>query len=244
MTSRDIEHRDVFLDARLASEAFAANRLPGTPLVTSAILGAARCLADVLIRVEFDGLGNLPRGPYLLAANHMSAADSVLLPAFLPRRPRLYLVGNQHTVWRSWWRRAWVRSFGQVIPVNLRVPVDMASFRRCQDVLEAGNALLVFPEGDEGCVEGQLLPLKDGVAVLAQRTGVPIIPVAISGTREIWLHKQVRIVIGEPFRARRGGRNAAQETTSELRRRILDLMPEYREDPAEPKRLRFLSRLI
>lgn len=253
MTIRDLDRTDLRYDSPLIAigggeQVQTAPRLAvapqDTPLLARLMLALARLLTSLLVRVEIRNIDRLPDSPYLLAANHMSYADSIILPSFLPKQPRLYLVGNRHTVWETWWKRLFVDAFGGVIPVNLQSSFDLASFRRCEKALASGGALIVFPEGDTGRVEGSMLPLKDGASVLAQRSGVPIVPVAISGTQDMWWRKKITVVIGEPFQTSGADRRAAKTMTAELGQRILQIMPEYREDPAETKRFRFLSRIM
>jgi 1-acyl-sn-glycerol-3-phosphate acyltransferase len=101
---------------------------------------------------------------------------------------------------------------------------------------------LANPEAAYGPTEGQLqATFKKGFAHFAVRSGTPVVPVAISGTKDLWLGKTIRIRIGEPIEI--AGRNS-DSVHEQARQRLQELLPEYVE-PSGPKPLRrFLTRLL
>jgi 1-acyl-sn-glycerol-3-phosphate acyltransferase len=128
---------------------------------------------------------NVPRlrrmtGGMLIASNHESFFDPVLVGMGLPV-PIYYLA--RRTLFR-------VPVFGQVIyavgarPVS-RDAVDSQSLRTMLKLLRDGQRLLMFPEGTR-TRDGSLGPFKKGVAAVAVRCGVPVLPVAVAGAREAW----------------------------------------------------------
>jgi 1-acyl-sn-glycerol-3-phosphate acyltransferase len=71
-----------------------------------------------------------------------------------------------------------------------------ATVNRC---LELGGAVALFPEGDFGPREGELLPFKRGFAHFAVTAGVPVVPMALSGPQDVWLGKRIRVFVGDPI---------------------------------------------
>jgi 1-acyl-sn-glycerol-3-phosphate acyltransferase len=95
---------------------------------------------------------------------------------------------------------------GGVVPVD-RGAADVEAFRVARRILDAGNVLMVFPEGTRSPT-GELQQPKDGLAMLALRTNATIVPIGISNTDRIWPKgrpiplpgKHATMRIGEPFR--------------------------------------------
>jgi 1-acyl-sn-glycerol-3-phosphate acyltransferase len=124
------------------------------------------------------GLEHLPTaGPFIVAANHANYLDGVVLGAALPRKivflvmPRVYRATPFHPYFH--------RHIGS-IPIELARP-DPGAIRRALRVLEDGGVVGIFPEGPFGR-DGCLARFQPGVALVALRSGVPVVPAAISGT--------------------------------------------------------------
>jgi 1-acyl-sn-glycerol-3-phosphate acyltransferase len=179
-----------------------------TPLIRTIAFGTwaiARCYTRV--RIEGDA-ALIPRdGPVILAANHISNADAVLIGAFLTPRlgRRIHWLGKKEMF--DWPIVGWIARNGGVVPVD-RGAADVEAFRVARRILDAGNVLMVFPEGTRSPT-GALQPPKDGLAMLALRTNATIVPIGISNTDRIWPKgrpipfpgKHATMRIGEPFRA-------------------------------------------
>ena len=178
-----------------------------TPLIRTVALGArfiARCFTRV--RIEGDASA-IPRdGPVILAANHISNADAVLIGAFLTPRlgRRIHWLGKKEMF--EWPIVGFLARNGGVVPVD-RGAADVEAFRVARRILDAGNVLMVFPEGTRSPT-GELQQPKDGLAMLALRTNAAIIPIGISNTDRLWPKgrpiplpgKHATLRIGEPFR--------------------------------------------
>ncbi len=207
----------------------------------AAIVLFIRFLERVLCRkVEIVGKEHVPRrGPLIVASNHLNNADPPIIAAALPRRA-VFMAKKEMFDWPilSWLFRA----FG-AFPVR-RGEVDLAAMRRAAQELRKGMALMMFPEGTRSR-DGKLHRGRPGTAILAMKTGAPILPVAIYGTEHIqwpWLFfkplaiKYVRVTIGEPFflpKVDRVTTKVAEEYTDLIMRRIAALLPEeYRGDYA------------
>jgi 1-acyl-sn-glycerol-3-phosphate acyltransferase len=157
--------------------------------------------AFLLTRVKVQGRENFPAsGPVLVCANHISTADPPLIGLNLPRNPVYFLAKKE--LFKNALASRLLTGSG-TIPLN-RGGVSGASIKLSQRVLDNGGTLIIFPEGKRN-PEGQLSAALPGAGYLAATFGVPILPVAISGTEKIkgkwWFLKPrtVTVSIGRPF---------------------------------------------
>ena len=129
----------------------------------------------LLYRVEVDGLEHaqaaLPHA--VIAANHTSFLDGILLGAFLPGEP-IFAVDTQ--IARKWWARP-LTLLVNALPVDPTNPLSIRSMIRA---VEAGSACVIFPEG-RITTTGALMKVYEGPAVIAERTGAALVPVRIEG---------------------------------------------------------------
>lgn len=178
-----------------------------TPLISGTALGS-RILARALTRVRVEGdLDAIPReGPVILAANHISNADPVVIGAWLTPRlgRRIHWLGKREMF--DWPVVGWMARHGGVVPVD-RAGADVEAFRLARRVLDAGHVLMVFPEGTRSPT-GALQRPKDGLALLALRTGATIVPIGVSGSDRVWPRGRalprpggrITMRVGAPFR--------------------------------------------
>jgi 1-acyl-sn-glycerol-3-phosphate acyltransferase len=177
-------------------------------LLIRTIAFGARLIGRSITRVRVEGdLGAIPReGPVILAANHISNADPVLVGAWLTPRlgRRIHWLGKKEMF--DWPIVGWVARNGGIVPVD-RAAADVEAFRMASRVLEAGEVLMVFPEGTRSPT-AELQPPKDGLAMLALRSGATIVPIGISNTDRFWPKGRsiprpgghVTMRVGESFR--------------------------------------------
>lgn len=170
----------------------------------------SRIGSRLVCRVRFEGLERIPRrGAVILAANHISNADPVILGAWITpalRSRRIHWLGKRELF--DWPVLGWLARRGGVHPVD-RSTADVEAFRLASRILEAGWVLLVFPEGTRSPT-GTLQEAKDGVATLAMRTGATVVPIGINGTDAVWPkgrtlpspfpRRTATVRVGEPFR--------------------------------------------
>ena len=169
--------------------------------------GLKRVLPPIL-RHFFDfrasGLEHLPRrGPYIVAANHANFLDGVVLGTAVPR-PISFLVMPR--VYRATPLHPYFHDHVGSIPVSLVRP-DPGAIRRALRVLEHGGVVGIFPEGPFS-QQGTLVRGQAGVALVALRSGVPVVPAAISGTfhalaaRRFFVPRRVPLSVrfGKPLR--------------------------------------------
>ncbi|WP_327370029.1 lysophospholipid acyltransferase family protein [Streptomyces sp. NBC_01217] len=147
--------------------------------------------------------GRLPRGGCVVVANHSSHADTAALLAALDAR-HTPAIGAAADYWfASPWRRRICRRLAAGFPVR-RSGGGMDDLLSMADELRAGRAVVLFPEGTRGG-DGELGSFHRGALVLAERAGVPVVPVGIAGTdRLLPKHGRlrsalVRVSIGDPL---------------------------------------------
>jgi 1-acyl-sn-glycerol-3-phosphate acyltransferase len=140
----------------------------------------ARVLVGSSARVKVSGFQNLPKsGPLIIVANHISNADPPLVFGWLT--PAL---GRQMHILAK--EALFVGPVGWFLRRNGVTPVksggsDIEAYRVAKAVLDRGEVLCIFPEGTRSAT-GVMQEPKPGVAMLATRSGVPIVPVGISGS--------------------------------------------------------------
>ncbi|XWK86119.1 MAG: lysophospholipid acyltransferase family protein [Phormidium sp.] len=106
--------------------------------------------------------------------------------------------------------------------------------RISQGILSGGNGILIFPEGKLGTAEGELLPLKKGVAIYALRAGVPIVPVAIIGSKDLYFRKPITLRFGKPLvfpQSQRPKSSQVQAVLDALQAALIDLLPQNYQEP-------------
>lgn len=179
-------------------------------LLVRGVALVCRIGARLCARIRFEGLDRIPRqGPVILAANHLSNADPVVLGAWITpalRDRRIHWLGKRELF--DWPVFGWIAANGGVHPVD-RGTADVEAFRLASRILEAGHVLLIFPEGTRSPT-GALQEAKDGLATLALRTGAAIVPIGVNNSDAVWPkgrrlpaplpRRTIRVRVGEPFR--------------------------------------------
>jgi len=189
-------------------------------------------LMKQLTRTEFIGVENIPpEGGVLIACNHMSRLDIPVL-FITPNRPEITALVT--TKYLKYPLLRWFIVTAEGIWLD-RDTADFSAFRKAVEALKQGKALGIAPEGTRSQT-AKLIEGKPGTALLALRTGVPIVPVAIVGTEDgmskLLRLKRPRITAeyGKPIippkldRSNREGR--LQNLTVEVMCRIAAMMPQ------------------
>ena len=198
-----------------------------------------RVLVRCLTHARIEGLArpDLPRtGPLIIASNHLSNADPVLIGSYVsPALGRnVHWLGKEEAL--HWPIVGWAMIQNGVFGIR-RGAADIEAFRLAKRILDEGHVLVVFPEGTRSRTGG-LAEAKDGLAILALRTGAPILPIGIAGTDHVWPRGRglprpggtVSLCVGAPFTLpeppKGAGRRAAQHAaTQEVMCRIAELLP-------------------
>jgi 1-acyl-sn-glycerol-3-phosphate acyltransferase len=192
----------------------------------------ASTLFKAVCRVETDGCSNVPeRGPLIVASNHLHLFDPPLAVTALPFREITVLAAEK---WAETWPISWLlKSMGAIFV--FRGEVDREALNKCLVVLEQDGILGLAPEGTRSR-SGTMQRGKPGIAYLATKMDVPILPIGISGQNQIFAEwkrlrrPRVLVRIGRPFklqpvRGRRKGEQL-QDRSDEVMRRIAALVNE------------------
>ncbi|MBU3688954.1 MAG: hypothetical protein B7C54_09050 [Acidimicrobiales bacterium mtb01] len=188
------------------------------------------------MRMTIEGRENIPSsGSYVVAPIHRSYIDTPIVSGCTRRRLRFM---GKDSMWKKQPYR-WILSALGAFPVS-RGSADREAIVRCIQVLQSGEPLVLFPEGERKA--GPVVqPLFDGAAYVACKAGAPIVPIGIGGSERvmgkgakfIWPRK-VHVIIGEPLSVPpsvdgRMSRTAVKETSERLHgelQRLFDLAQE------------------
>jgi 1-acyl-sn-glycerol-3-phosphate acyltransferase len=190
-----------------------------------------RILLFLTTRRQARGIENIPsQGPLLVISNHLSLADPPLLNGIFDRQVRFMAKKNLFVIKPV---GNFIRGLG-AFPVHRGRP-DMRAFRQAEQVLSQDLALIVFPEGTRSR-NGQLRQAFPGPALIALRSGAPILPIGITGTEKLERIKtflsrpRVTVSIGQPFHLpENASKLSRKELTTTMMERISELLPpEYR----------------
>jgi 1-acyl-sn-glycerol-3-phosphate acyltransferase len=148
------------------------------------------------------GAENIPRtGALIICPNHSATLDPPMVPAFVPRNDTWNMAKSEY--FRTRLLRFIYRSYHS-FPV-VRHTADRVALRRAFDLLKAGQVLIIYPEGTR-VESGVLASPEPGAGFIAQKSGCPVLPVALTGTRDClpkgarWPRRTtVTITFGKPF---------------------------------------------
>ena len=183
-------------------------------------------------RVEVDGRENVPAtGPFVLAPVHRSNMDTPFASCVTRRRLRFM---GKDTLWKRQ-PASWFLSALGGFPVT-RGTADREALKRCIAVLQAGEPLVLFPEGERKSGP-TVQPLFDGPAYVALKTDVPIVPVGIGGSEAVMPKgakfirpSKVHVIVGKPIKrpsvAGRVPRATIEALTDELHSELQVLFDE------------------
>ena len=179
-------------------------------------------------RIRVTGLERLPRtGPVVLAINHRSMLDPILIGAVMPR-PVCFMAKEELFRYPGLGRLLrWLGAF----PVRRGEP-DREAIQHALRRLREGQVVGIFPEGTRS-VDGRLLTLHGGTALLALKSGAPILPVAITGTerampRGAWWPRRVTVEIrvGRLLPVEEGSATGTKARVASTSRRLADSLAE------------------
>ncbi len=204
-------------------------------LVYPPVIGLAKTLFRVMdLRITVTGGEHIPRaGGAVLASNHVSYLDFIFAGFAAQPSKRLVRFMAKQEIFAN-------RIAGPLMRAMHHIPVDreagLASYKAALAALKAGEVVGVFPEATIS-ETFEVKELKSGAARMAGAAGVPLIPMALWGTQQLWTkgrprnllqrHVPISIVVGEPLAVSR-----REDATPLLRERMAKLLDQAREQVA------------
>lgn len=180
-------------------------------------------------RLRIEGERNIPLGgPLLVASNHLSNLDPMLLGGHFPRT--LFAMAKREMYANA--LAAWFLAGCNCIPVD-RGGADRRAVTRALDVLRRGGRLLIFVEGTRSR-DGVMHRAEAGIGFLARKSGAAILPVGISGTdrhterRGLLRRGEIVVRYGRPFELDLSGRRDDAAIADEIAGQVAALLPEWR----------------
>ncbi len=162
--------------------------------VYSIVLPVVRVLFKTILPVKFHDVENARsmEAPFILIANHTTMLDPFMMAAAIPKY-QIRFIGKKEL----WKIRpfAWFANQIKAIPVD-RHNTDMEAMRACMRVTREGHVLGIFPEGTRHHA-GLMTELESGVAMIALRSKVPLVPVYIAG--KLGLFRTLHVYVGKPI---------------------------------------------
>lgn len=211
------------------------------------VRGLIRFVFNSIARFEIRGKQNVPdSGAFVIAVNHIGIIDIAMFHYVFDRYDMFIPVGEK------WEKTAWIRWLASNLNFLFvdRFNPDLKALRKMISLMDAGNSLVIAPEGTRSKT-GALIEGKPGVAYLAARSGFPVVPVAITGTEDKVIFCNIKrlrkspvtLTAGTPFTLppipRENREEALQAYTDEIMCQVAALLPErYRGVYAEHPRLR------
>lgn len=194
----------------------------------------ARALVALYLRPRYEGRELLPASGAILAFNHLSWADPVLVFASLPATPRVYLFGPREADMRTGGRNRLIRWLRVAVPFKPDRRDMVTAVRRVEAIVGEGFRLAIAAEGRIHVGERRVEPLAAGIALFARRTGAPVVPMALNGTSWLAYGRPVRVRYGAPLRPAPG--EPDDEFARRVREALLALVADWpeRERPGWP----------
>ena len=194
--------------------------------------GVLRLIMRACLRFRAEGMERLPVRPYVLCFNHLNWLDPLVILVLWPTRPRVYFFGQAEQDMRVGGRNRMMSWLGTAVPYNPGKTNLLASTRKVGRVLAAGNLLAIAGEGRLSEEETVVLPLNEGPAFFALRNQVPLVPVAINGTRWLRIGKRIRVRVVEPIETagRRASREEVEALTARAHQSLSSMVADYRDE--------------
>jgi 1-acyl-sn-glycerol-3-phosphate acyltransferase len=151
-----------------------------------------RSTVRLIARVDISGYENLPAtGAYVIATNHLGILDAAMLYLAIDRWDVFIPVAEK---WEEMWLFRFLGKYFNLVFIN-RFEPDLKALRKIIGLMEAGNILVIAPEGTRSRV-GSMIEGRPGVSYLASKLNRPIVPVGLAGTED-------RIIFGNLKRLKR-----------------------------------------
>jgi 1-acyl-sn-glycerol-3-phosphate acyltransferase len=196
-----------------------------------AIRWTTRTLISGTCRPTVIGLENVPKdGPFIVAPNHLSFLDSVIVQALMPRPVAFFAKAEYFTTGgvKGKVMKSFFESVGSIPVERGEQAASVAALKTLLDILEAGKGIGIYPEGTRSR-DGILYRGRTGVGWLALTTGAPVIPVGLIGTENLQPAGQngvkpqhFTMKVGEPLYFEKTGPDHSLPARRQVTDRIMD----------------------
>jgi long-chain acyl-CoA synthetase len=203
--------------------------------VSAAAAMFLKLLFKLLFGLEVKGMEKIPGPPFIIAPNHLSIIDGLVVTAAVPLGVFRYLYFQGYFKYFEGPVKSLFGKLSHVISIDPSARLSHA-MRLSHHVLVEGDGLCIFPEGQRS-FDGETGIFKKGIGILARKLDVPVVPAKIEGTFEVLPRGKlvprpgkVRITFGEPLKPSAVDYSARAESVDEdqhfadvLKRRVRDL---------------------
>ena len=163
-------------------------------LIYSIMVPIVGVLFKTILPVKYHGLEHITSldAPYIMMGNHTTMLDPFMMALAVPKQ-QIRFIGKKE-LWK-FPPFAWFANSINAIPVD-RHNTDMEAMRACMRVTREGHVLGIFPEGTRHH-KGLMTELESGVAMIALRSKVPLVPVYIAG--KLGFFRTLHVYVGQPI---------------------------------------------
>lgn len=190
----------------------------------------------------------LPAGNYIVSSNHMSWIDPILLTLAWPQKITMMYMGPRPAITNTGWKRWFIGGMPEVILTPQRSGwLGKEAYQLVMQGFDCGRCLLIFPEGDAYPNEGCVMPYEHGVAHFALVKGLPVVPVGICGTADLYYRKKLIVQIGSQIEvpcSPRPNKKLVYEKLAQIREGTRELIENYQDPVVASKPLHWLTHLM
>lgn len=195
----------------------------------SVVLGFRAVLLAAGVKVRVQGRENIPNEPALFAGNHRSYFDIPVIYTTIPCRLSFVAkIELRRVPFLSWWMRLLSTLFLDRGDLKQAMKMLLSGI----DLLKSGTSICIMPEGTR-CYADEMLPFKEGSFKMAEKTGCPIVPIAMWKNDDIYeaQHGKIKattvtIRYGEPIRMSELSKEERKKTGALVRQRIEAMLTE------------------
>lgn len=202
---------------------------------SNSVRAGVRTMLKTTCRPALKGLDNVPdSGGFIVASNHLSFLDSVIIQAMLPRMVHFFAKAEyfNQTGLRGRVKKGFFESVGSIPVERGEQAASVAALDQLVDLVQDGHGVGIYPEGTRSG-DGRLYRGRTGAAWLALTTGAPIVPVGLQGTdklqppgrRMAWPRK-FSLTVGKPIHIDQQGRKHSLPIRREVTEQIMDAIAE------------------
>lgn len=200
-------------------------------MTSPAIRSGFRLGLKATCRPTVTGLENVPtEGGFIIASNHLSFFDSVIIQALMPRMVHFFAKAEYFTQPgpKGWVVREFFESVGSIPVQRGEQAASVAALDRLVELIEDGQGVGIYPEGTRSR-DGRLYRGRTGVGWLALATGVPVVPVGLMGTEQLqppgakgFRPKHFTVHVGKPLQFDHPGRRHPLPIRREVTAEVMD----------------------